>query len=172
MSAPTFPNGVWDGTSANKWRLSRTDSVDPNQADWDRIVSEMISTQEVVLGLLNAGQVLSTLADEEIAVGQLVRLTTEGRLALASYDDPAITGMSLQDVAQGGSGSYLRRGVISLANWSQASGSVSLQPGSDYFLGANGLLSLTAPQSGFVIRVGQALSPTTFDLAIGQPVRL
>lgn len=52
---PQFPNQIWDGDTDNPWRDNRSDSPDPNSKDWDRIVAEMIVTQQVVKNLMEAG---------------------------------------------------------------------------------------------------------------------
>lgn len=43
-----FPNEIWDGSSPNPWRANRKEFVAPAAADWDRVVAEVIATQEVV----------------------------------------------------------------------------------------------------------------------------
>ncbi len=51
MSSPNaqYPDQVWDGSTLNPQRVhGRTQSLDPNQDDWDRVVAEVIALQVYV----------------------------------------------------------------------------------------------------------------------------
>ena len=168
---PTFPNAVWDGTTDNPWRNSY--DCDPNADDWNRIVVEVTATQQVLFDLSLLGSPLHEAeASEQIAKGRLVAFTLDGRLRLASSADSAIAGMSVQDIQPGASGSYIRRGRVSALNWTDITGTESLSAGATYFVGEAGRISETPPNSGYLIRAGQAQSPTDFDLDLGPSVRL
>lgn len=52
---PQFPGQIWDGDTNNPWRDGRGDSVTPDSKDWDRVVAEMIATQQVVKNLMEVG---------------------------------------------------------------------------------------------------------------------
>jgi hypothetical protein len=168
---PTFPNAVWDGTTDNPWRNSY--DCDPNSDDWNRVVSELIETQRVVFDLSLLGSPLhEAVASEPIAKGRLVSLLTDGRLRLASSADSAIAGMSVEDIPAGASGSYIRRGRVSALDWTDIAGTELLSAGAAYFVGEAGRLSESPPNSGYLIRAGQAQSTTDFDLDLGPSVRL
>jgi len=51
LAKPQFPNTIWDGDTDSPWRTSRIDVKAPDSFDWDRVVSEVIAVQEVVLDL-------------------------------------------------------------------------------------------------------------------------
>jgi hypothetical protein len=167
-----FPNRIWDGLTSNTWRSSRNDSIDPQQDDWDRIVAEVIATQEFVFGLTSGSDLYRAVAAETIPMGRLVRVADDGRLNLASPDFPAVAGMAVESITNGLTGSYIRRGRAASADWTDVIGASTLSPGRDYFLIDDGKLSLNAPESGFVIRAGQAQSLTNYDFETSQPVRL
>jgi hypothetical protein len=167
---PTFPNAVWDGSTANPWRHSY--SVAPQQDDWNRIVAELIETQRFIFNI-NLGSPLNAAeAIEPISKGRLVRLNDDGRITLASAAYPSVAGMAIEDIGAGSLGSYIRRGRISAADWSDICGSVTLTAGATYFVVDEGRMSETAPQLGYIIRSGQAQTPTTFDLDLSPSVRL
>ena len=48
---PSYPGEVWDGSSRNPDRTARADYLEPNADDWDRVVAEVIATQEKVHSL-------------------------------------------------------------------------------------------------------------------------
>lgn len=41
----SFPGELWDGLSDNPFRTSRTDNLDPDPRDWDRVAAEVIAVQ-------------------------------------------------------------------------------------------------------------------------------
>lgn len=169
---PTFPNGVWDGTTANPWRGKST-FVDPQQDDWNRIVAELQATQSVVLGVSLVGSPLHQAeASEPIAKGRIIAFTLDGRLRLAGTADSAVAGMAIEDIALGASGSYIRRGRVSAEDWSDIADTELLFAGATYFVGEAGRISESPPNAGYLIRAGQAQSPTAFDLDLGPSVRL
>jgi hypothetical protein len=45
-TAAQYPGRIWDGDTNNPWRTSRADNLDPETNDWDRVVAEVIATQE------------------------------------------------------------------------------------------------------------------------------
>jgi len=49
-----------------------------------------------------------------------------------------------------------------------------LVPGTDYFLdeATAGMITATAPATGFVVRLGHALSTTEFEIEVQQPIKL
>ena len=51
----SYPNEVWDGSSRNPDRTARADYLEPNADDWDRVVAEVIATQEKVHSLETEG---------------------------------------------------------------------------------------------------------------------
>ena len=51
----SYPNEVWDGSSRNPDRAARADYLEPNADDWDRVVAEVIATQEKVHSLETEG---------------------------------------------------------------------------------------------------------------------
>jgi len=52
---PRFPGQIWDGDTNNPWRDGRSSSLTPNPKDWDRIVAEVIATQQQVKNLMETG---------------------------------------------------------------------------------------------------------------------
>ncbi len=52
---PQFPNQVWDGDTESPWRTGQADIKAPDSFDWDRVVAEVIATQEVVKNLSQGG---------------------------------------------------------------------------------------------------------------------
>lgn len=81
------------------------------------------------------------------------------------------------NIANGASGVILIDGLLvaTTGQWDAVTGQVGgLTPNADYFLDAAnpGMLTTTPPTTGFVLRVGYALSTTEFEIEIGQPIKL
>lgn len=80
-------------------------------------------------------------------------------------------------VADGDPANILVDGILSATTgqWDAITGQVGgLTEGADYFLDAAspGQLTTTAPTTGFVVRVGHALSATEFEIEVQQPIKL
>ena len=80
-------------------------------------------------------------------------------------------------VADGDPANILVDGILeaTTGQWDAVTGQVGgLTEGADYFLDeANpGQLTTTAPSTGFVVRVGHALSTTQFEIEVQQPIKL
>lgn len=161
INNPHFPNKIWNGTTPS--RTSRLVDRSPDYEDWDQLVAEIVSAQQVVFSLFSDAIVYSAEISEAIQVGQLIRLLPTGELAVASSQYGTITGIATS--IDGTTGTYIRRGRISSEEW-------SLVPGGTYFLNHDGFITETAPITGYVINVGQAQSTTVFDFDVQQPVRL
>jgi len=176
-ASPSFPAQVWDGLSSNPVRTSREVDHWCNQDDWDQLVAEMIAVQETILNTPDIAGVerislYSAEVSEEITGGKLIRIQTDGTAIIATSVTGIVSGIALVTVLTGQLMVYLRRGRIHSTDWSVTTGSTLLIPGSEYFLGLDGTMSVTPPETGYLVSLGQAQSTTEFDLSIRPSIRL
>ena len=171
IANPNFPTKVWDGLTdrdgnlSNKWRDTLVVNRPPNAKDWDQIVAEMRSLQVYVLAL-TGGTTPSAVADENINIGDLVKVKTNERVVKADATTSLdIVGMALTSAISGSVLQYATSGSVINLSW-------NLSPGSIYYLAAAGQLSLTPPSTGWVIQLGQSLAQQVFNLNIQQAIRL
>jgi hypothetical protein len=72
------------------------------------------------------------------------------------------------------SGEIVTDGILASEDWTDVVGSETLTPGSVYYLSADtpGELTATAPTSGYVVEVGQAISTTELEISQKSPIKL
>ena len=166
---PDFPNNIWDGLSPNTTRTSRSDNIDPNQQDWDQIVAELIATQQAIVDLgggTSSDNIWTISAGEDLIFGTFVAIQPNGTLTKAdSSVDPAVAGVALENKITGQLTDFLTQGKFINMSW-------NLIPGATYFLSTNGSMSITPPNTGWVIKLGKAMTPTGLDLNIQPPIKL
>lgn len=135
---------------------------------------------------LQAGDILanpSTLSrtfDATTVAGQAVFASGAGTVNLARADAQStirVAGLAAEDVGTGNTGNLLADGVLTLntAQWDAVTGQTGgLTPGGNYFLSeaTAGALTVNAPSTGFVVRVGHALSDTELEIEVQQPIKL
>jgi len=174
IAHPNFPETLWDGLSKNTARTVITDDQWPNQQDWDQIVQEVIEVERYLLANPFVGDSLTYQgqAATDIVQGQGIFVDTAGDIGLADSASSFLSGMSVTDAIAGETVVYIRQGRVTLPDWTLITGTTFLAPGQDYFVASNGSLSLTAPASGYVIKIGQAQTASTIDIAIQGPIKL
>lgn len=115
-----------------------------------------------------------------IEIGQPVYTDGAGSVDLAQADAQGTIRISglVADVAiaPAASGEITVDGIIdaTTTQWDAVTGETGGLTVGDYFLDAAtaGMLTQTAPSTGFVVRVGHALSTTEFELEVQQPIKL
>ena len=68
-----------------------------------------------------------------------------------------------------------RRGVVTLSDWTAATGNPALLPGQEYYLSPAGLLTTVPPVkplAAVLVRIGTATSSTTLDVNPSPPILL
>ena len=175
---PRFPDELWDGLSDNPERFDRTVTTTPTAQDWDRIAAEVLAVEDYILGLPTTPDgdkfsLYSSVAEEVILGGQWVLIQSNGELAIANNTTAGrVSGLSMTGGNIGNTIVYLRQGRIVSADWTNTIGSTELDPGADYYLTATGGMSVTAPVSGYIVKLGQAQNLTTFDIDINPSIKL
>jgi hypothetical protein len=114
---------------------------------------------------------LAAIADENIIIGNAIRVTPTG-VALATANDGEVVGLSASAANAGQPLAYLTEGQVSRADWTPITGAMSLVPNSTYYLSTLGKLSINPPSSGYVVRVATALDAQTLDIEVSQSVLL
>jgi hypothetical protein len=104
--------------------------------------------------------------------GAPIRVSPAGlaRNAVATSADGArVVGLAGAAVTAGNSAAVVLGNRLSMANWTNITGSTSLIPGSNYFLGSTaGKMSLVPPSAAgsVVVRVGYAVTTEIFQVDI------
>ena len=117
--------------------------------------------------------------DDTLVAGNLVYTKAINTLALARADvvgTTDATGMTTVAAAATTAADIRSQGIVELPDWSavQVGGASTLSAGQSYFLSnaEAGKITLIAPTSGYVVKVGRASSTTRFDLDIEQRIQL
>jgi hypothetical protein len=119
---------------------------------------------------------VSAEADVAITVGQPLYIKPDTHAGLAQGDTQGTlpAGLAYADAASGHAVEYLTDGVITQSDWTNVTGAATLTIGV-YYLSVDvaGQLTPVAPTiTGYVVRVGRALSPDTFSIEIEPPIQL
>lgn len=126
--------------------------------------------------IISSDVFFSTIVDENIVQGTPVYLKATGNLGIAASMEEKfrVAGLMFQDTLSGTTGVYITQGKLELLDWTQITGTVTLVPGSQYFLHpiTEGKLTDTPPVAGFLVPVGQAQSTTELNIELQQTVRL
>lgn len=174
---PKFPGMIWDGLSANPDRFERAVVTTPDGNDWDRVTAEVIAIQNYLAGLPtdpngDLFSLYSNDAAEVIQGGKWVVVESNSELSIATSADGLVSGLTVTGATTGETVVYMRQGRVVALDWTNTTGSTELVPGADYYLTTNGGMSVTAPMSGYVVKLGQAQSVTNFDVDIKPSIRL
>lgn len=117
---------------------------------------------------------LSAEVDENIVAGNILYIKQNGHLALGSNIDnekSQIVGVALGNGSPGFAVTYSSFGCIFLNDWTNIIGSVTLVPGTDYFLdNAPGKITSNRPFAGYLLGVGKANS--TNSLVINLQIKI
>lgn len=146
----SFPQSIWDGSTASR---EINDTRDPDPLDWDRIVSELIAVQQYTQTASFTGVASGTIHQHRcIVVGDYLRHATS--------NDGVVHGFSLSSGGPGDTIEYITVGRVSLT-----------LPEGVYFLRDDGQISLTPPNTGYVVKIGTAL-PAAFDFRPLDSIRI
>jgi hypothetical protein len=119
---------------------------------------------------------VSAQVDSAAIKGQPLYLKQTGTLDLAAASQlprVRVCGLAARDAAAFTAVDYDSDGVIERSDWTAICGTSSLTPGAYYYLSLEpGELSTIAPTTGYVTRVGQALSATKLAIELNSPIRL
>lgn len=117
--------------------------------------------------------------DSDTLKGMAVYISGDGHVDLAKANAAStatVVGIANENVTAGNIGTYLTEGQITQSDWTAIIGVGSLVPGTIYFLSeTNAGQLVSAPpeiEGEFVVRVSRALTNTTLDIEISQPVIL
>lgn len=116
-------------------------------------------------------------ADETLVPGEVVYITALGKAAKARANaDGTKRAVGIVEVgaAAGFPATIRTHGTITLADWTAITGSATLTPNASYYLSAAtaGDMGTAAPSSGWVTRVGTAISANDFDVNPEPPIKL
>ena len=115
--------------------------------------------------------------DSDTLSGQVVYVSGDGRVDLAKADAKTTmnaVGLSVNAVTATATDYILTEGSVEQSDWTNVAGTTNLVPGALYYLSEvdAGNIKDTPPASGFVVRVGRAITKTKLDIEIAQEVTL
>jgi hypothetical protein len=118
----------------------------------------------------------AAVAGEAIKAGQPVYTSqTDGLIYKASAASDAashVAGICSVDVALGGTCQISPNGLLSLADWTNATGAAALAVGAVYYLSSvAGYLVTLAPVTGYLVKLAVAITGTKLDINIGSRIR-
>ncbi len=101
-------------------------------------------------------------AGEDLLAGTPVKVVANKVYAANQATDPLVVGLVQTNVLATFSATLITSGPFMLSG---------LTPATPYFVGA-GIITTTCPSSGYVIRIGSAVSSTTLLVTIEEPILL
>ena len=105
---------------------------------------------------------LSLEAGEDLTAGTPVKVNANKFYAASHATDPHVIGIVKTGVVAAQSVNVVTSGALTLSD---------LTPGSPYFLGV-GVLTSTAPSSGYVVRLGTAVTSSVLLVNVEEPIYL
>ena len=96
--------------------------------------------------------------------GDAILATSAGTLAQAE-----VVGCFTEEGVPNQLTELLTQGRLTLADWTALAGSEFLTPGVVYYLTTGGLMSSTAPNPGYVVVLGRAITAEEFDVSVQLP---
>ena len=162
----------WDGLS--RTRQDPTIYAAPDGDDWNELLSWVAAVQ----GVLSGTPVLEVVAGQSLEAGQPFYMAS-GLIWPAQAEDEAhanACGFTTADADANGPVVVITRGQVTRQDWTPIIGAISLDPGTDYYLSPTvaGTMTTVPPTTTgqYVVPLGKAVSPTTFDVSIEKPIGL
>jgi hypothetical protein len=155
---------IWDGTS----RTRPNPNVRRAPDGWD-YASAIAQIQELQREITPIYAVAHTNLD----VARLVSLRTDGHIEASDFNiSNHVFGMNRSFVQAGQVTPVAIFGLVSMTDWTSTVGTFNLSPGWEYFLETSGRMTLTPPNTGYLVKVGRALSHTDFLLKIEVAIKM
>ncbi len=140
---------------------------------------EQLQTGDVLASIPNTIDVING----EVSIlltGGTVYISEANTVKYAKADDEItknVIALCVADIANSATGAIRISGRLTLTTteWDVATGDTGgLTPGASYFLSGTtaGRITKTAPISGYVVRVGVAVSLVDFEISINVPIKL
>lgn len=114
------------------------------------------------------GSKITKIADTAIGGHRVVMASSANGTAIADKDTPShmhlVLGITEGAAMAGNPAAIVARGELVEPSWSFSVGPV--------YLGNNGLMTQTAPTTGFILKIGTAIAPTVLLIDIGAPISI
>lgn len=118
----------------------------------------------------------TAITDSAMVIGQPLYLKSTGHVDLAASTDFATANVVGFSTSIANTGEYVRYstdGVVTQDDWLLITNTVALETGIPYYLSAlSGKITTVIPVTGFLLRVGSALSETDLDIEISSLLQL
>lgn len=117
-------------------------------------------------------------SDVTVAAGESVYVKSNAHVALSKADANATKrcrGLAVAGVSPSFAATVRTHGTLELADWTASTGGATLTPNLPYYVSTAtaGAITSTAPtSSGYVTRIGTALSTTKMDVNPEPPIKL
>jgi len=143
------------------------------------MVDSFIYTGTITTGSSAPSSTVSATFDSNTSKGMALYISGSGNVDLAQADaigTKGVVGLASAAVLATATGDYQMEGQITQSDWSAVIGSTTLTAGSFYFLDESTAGRLTdtptTTPGEYVVRVGRALTTTTLDIEVAQPILL
>jgi len=131
---------------------------------------------DTLAGVVSIADATNLVAKEALEPGQAVAVTAAGEVMLASAADAVkseVTGFATAVAALDAVVNVHGEGFLTVGDWTAGTGAAALVAGAHYYLGATaGQITTTAPTTGYLMPVGQAVSATTLAIRLGVRIKL
>lgn len=123
---------------------------------------KFIETAPVIIQVTNAANITKSLQCGEIIGGQKVVYLDEGKIYIASNDNPDCRGKVIGVTSQAG----VQEEFINVVTFGEVNGFSELE-NEQYYLGLNGAITKVIPTTGFYQPIGNGMSANKFNVNIG-----
>ncbi len=154
---------IWDGSS--KTRQNPNVRRAPDGWDYAETIAQIQQLQREISPIY-------AVAFSNLSENRIVRLRIGGQIEYADFNSGSVLGMVTMQSTPGQPVPVSTFGVVSSSDWTSTAGTANLSPGMDYYLGTSGMITSIPPISGFLVKVGLALTLSDFLVRIGLSVRL
>jgi hypothetical protein len=142
--------------------------------NFDNLLSSEDDTVQKALDTLDdivssGSDVMQVIAGQDLSAGRAVFLDTDGLAYYADQDNLAhkdsVLGVTVQAILTNDAGNVQVSGMLVDENWNFTSNN-------PLFVGMNGDITQTVPETGYICKLGWAMSQTVIFIRIKQPILL
>lgn len=137
---------------------------------------ELALRMQLISAVENDFPYRTAIADSSIGIGQPLYLKSSGHVDLSSSVEFTLANTIGLATSIANSGEYVRYtsdGVVNSDDWLAVTSAASLEIGKSYYLSAlPGKLTTVIPSTGYILRVGIALSESDLDVEISSLIQI
>jgi len=169
IAAPFFPERVWNGLC---YQYSSLDIDKSPDFFWrDQAVQEIIAIEKYLFDSFGIENEFAESAFEGDIIASYGSIFLLGNSDVHSRSH--IIGLADSFIPAGSQGQIQSIGIKTLDNWYRITGAEFLESGKIYFLASDyGKMTTVIPTTGWLVKIGIALTETKFFINIKESIRL